>query len=359
MTSYESASPSTPQIVRVPPSPLPEAHAQSNEISNDHHTTTNTNSELSDIDVDSDFEYDDEDDPAAHDKFQPELSWTSAAEDVANGIQYVKERFPGDNIPYLPTPFRQEPIKVEVNDKVVVLDEVSEHAVRVRLVRTGEVGIVPMWNVEGPFEKLARQNMLWNEIATSPVSEHPTTINSLRMPQRRYSTDEEPDLDEEELDPDWPLTPTSPVTAFLPSTSSSTSSSFTRRPPLALPSSTIYNSKATSSKSSSTNPFRLKRKVEFSSSPRKMIFRYFPPNDPQSQWDSDSDSESGEPDESHASHSEDSTPKVEEEDSNWWWDGWEEAREEEEEHEEENHIDLDKERERWRELQRQRGYIVA
>ena len=180
MTSNNATS-FSPQIVRVPASPLsPEAHEahgtypqcniESTTNNNDTNDTNNNNnnSELSDIDLDSDFEYEyeDVDDHTSRDKFQPDLSWASAAEDASNSVQYVKEKFPGENIPYLPSPFRQEPIKVEVDDKVVVLDEVSEHAVRVKLVRTGEVGIVPMWNVEGPFERLARQNMLWNEIVS-------------------------------------------------------------------------------------------------------------------------------------------------------------------------------------------------
>lgn len=168
MTSTQTAS-FAPQIVRISASTPREAH-EAHESQNNANLANN--SELSDVDGDSDFDYDGSDDdrspPARHGHIRvpPQLSWATAAEDASNGIQYIKERFPGDNIPYLPTPFRQEPIKVEPDDKVVVLDEVTEHAVRVRLVKTGEVGIIPNWTVEDPLEKLARQNMLWNEIVS-------------------------------------------------------------------------------------------------------------------------------------------------------------------------------------------------
>jgi hypothetical protein len=94
------------------------------------------------------------------------LSWATAAADALEGIHYVRERFPNDNVPFLPRPFRLEPLTVEPDDRVLPLDEVSEHAIRVRLLRTNQVGIIPAWNVEGPLEKLARQNMELNEIVS-------------------------------------------------------------------------------------------------------------------------------------------------------------------------------------------------
>lgn len=165
---------------------------------------------------------------------------------------------------------------------------------------------------------------------------------------------------DEELDSDWPLTPTSPTTSFMPSSSNTCR-------PLLIPSKPSTSHSASKAPSSSST-LRLKRKVEFSSSPRKMIFRYFAPHDPESQWDSDSDSGS----EASAQRSEEardngSDAREEQEgDSNWWWDGWEEAHEDDEEDDDREHsdvregsFDIDRERERWREGQRRRTFIVA
>ena len=95
------------------------------------------------------------------------MSWRTAAQEAAEGVHYVRERFPGEGTTYLSMPFRREPIQVEMNDRVLVLDELSEYAVRVRLLRTGEVGIVPSWDIEDPLERLARLNMEFNEIVGS------------------------------------------------------------------------------------------------------------------------------------------------------------------------------------------------
>ena len=100
-------------------------------------------------------------------------SWRTAAKESAEGVHYVRERFPGENVTYLSHPFRLEPILVLPNDKVVVLDEISEYAVRVRLLRDGGVGIIPSWNVEDPLERLARLNMEFNEIVSNLVSPPP------------------------------------------------------------------------------------------------------------------------------------------------------------------------------------------
>lgn len=46
---------------------------------------------------------------------------------------------------------------------MIVLDEITEHALRVRVVETGEVGLLPAWDIEGALERLARLNMEFNE----------------------------------------------------------------------------------------------------------------------------------------------------------------------------------------------------
>lgn len=99
----------------------------------------------------------------------PHLSWTEAARDAADGVHYVREAFPSENMTYLSTPFRREPIAVAPHDRVLVLEELSEHALRVRRLADGAVGVVPAWNVEEALERLARLNMEFNEIVrTAP-----------------------------------------------------------------------------------------------------------------------------------------------------------------------------------------------
>jgi len=230
----------------------------------------------------------------------PLLTWAAAAQDALEGIQYVREKFPNDNTTFLPGPFRREPLSIEQGDKVVILDEVSEHAIRVKLLRTDAIGVIPAWNVEDPLERLARQNMELNEIVTCPAEVEAQTDDALapnysmshihdrcapqakrRVLMRRYSTDED-------LDSDFPLTPTCPV------------ASFPRR-----------------TQASSSKP----RKVGFTDISQKTIFRYFPPHDDsEEQWDSDSD-QAEEDGEGALGDREDDG------DSKWWWDGWEEKHE--------------------------------
>lgn len=72
--------------------------------------------------------------------------------------------------------FAREPVQVEEGERVVVLDEVSEFAVRVRVLRTGAVGVVPAWNVEGALERLARLNMMFNEVVRFPFICHSSCL---------------------------------------------------------------------------------------------------------------------------------------------------------------------------------------
>ncbi|KAI0686482.1 hypothetical protein BC835DRAFT_1309475 [Cytidiella melzeri] len=237
---------------------------------------------------DGDFGYDIVDDYASPAP-PSNASWETVAADARDGIHYVREHFPKD-IPFLPTPFRQEPLTVEPDDKVVILSEVSEFAIRVRLLRTNQVGIIPAWNVEEPLEKLARRNMELNEIATSP-SEEP----NLRL--RRYSTDE----DDEDADGEFPLTPPSNTAAtFLSGYRAMPSSSSTSAPPRPKP-----------------------RKVGFTSPPKKTIFRYFTPHDPDS-LDPCEEESGGESDQEPFSADAEAEGG---EDYQWWWNGWEESHE--------------------------------
>lgn len=97
------------------------------------------------------------------------LNWRTAATEAAAGIHYVLESFPAPGATVVGPPFRNEPLKVDAGARVTVLDEVGEYSLRVRVVETGEVGLLPSWNVEDALERLARLNMEFNEaVRTSP-----------------------------------------------------------------------------------------------------------------------------------------------------------------------------------------------
>lgn len=97
------------------------------------------------------------------------MSWRTAAQESAEGVHYVKERFPSEQVSYLSPPFKKEPIQVEANERVVLLDEVSDFAVRVRKLGDGTVGVVPAWDIEDSLERLARMNMEFNEIVSRRI----------------------------------------------------------------------------------------------------------------------------------------------------------------------------------------------
>ncbi|TFK80836.1 hypothetical protein K466DRAFT_364342 [Polyporus arcularius HHB13444] len=97
----------------------------------------------------------------------PPLTWSNAFQDAKAGIHYVKDAFPTSR--FLPPPFSREPVSVEPGDRVEVLEEIDEYAVRVRVLRTGAVGLIPIWNTEGALERLTRINTAFNEAATCPV----------------------------------------------------------------------------------------------------------------------------------------------------------------------------------------------
>ncbi|KAI0953290.1 hypothetical protein AcW1_007545 [Taiwanofungus camphoratus] len=99
----------------------------------------------------------------------PPASWASIASEAAAGIHYVREAFPSPDAACVPPPFSREPLKVDVGARVVLLEEVGDHALRVRDEGSGAVGLIPVWNVEGALERLARLNMEFNEAATCPT----------------------------------------------------------------------------------------------------------------------------------------------------------------------------------------------
>ncbi|KAH9846118.1 hypothetical protein C2E23DRAFT_891182 [Lenzites betulinus] len=106
--------------------------------------------------------------PAPTEKYvAPALTWRTAAHDAKAGIFYTKEAFPSSS--FLPPPFSREPVRVQGGERVELLEEVDEYAVRVRVLRTGETGLIPAWNTEGALDRLTRINTAFNEAATCPV----------------------------------------------------------------------------------------------------------------------------------------------------------------------------------------------
>ncbi|KAF7789138.1 hypothetical protein EIP86_000074 [Pleurotus ostreatoroseus] len=205
------------------------------------------------------------------DRADPPLQWQTAAQDSLDGVHYTREAFPTAGLSYLAAPFSREPLTVPADERVVLLDEVSEFAVRVRVCRTGEMGLLPAWNVEGALERLARLNMLLNEQATSPKGRSHTLRSwspMSRSPSSSRSRSSSPSPSSPSSDADSlfssPLTPPSaPAPISLPITialSASPSSSPTAR------------SQALDLKAPAASP--TKRRVEFARSPRRTVFRY-------------------------------------------------------------------------------------
>lgn len=91
----------------------------------------------------------------------PPLTWNNAAQDAMTDIYYTKDAFPSSS--FLPPPFSREPVTVEAGERVELLDEYDEYAVRVRVLRTDVVGLIPAWNTEGALERLTRMNTAFNE----------------------------------------------------------------------------------------------------------------------------------------------------------------------------------------------------
>lgn len=190
-----------------------------------------------------------------------ELTWETAAKDSAEGVHYVREGFPSESSTYLAAPFRKEPIAVAAGDRVAVLEELSEYAVRVRSLRDGAVGVVPTWNIEDALERLARLNMELNEIVTSPASSNARGLFATTLFNSTFLYTRRPGLEvpgspsatsDDDMEADLPATPTTPATV----------------PRI--------------------------RRVEFAHAPQKTVFRYVAPG--------------------HMGDTDDEA----------WWDGWEE-----------------------------------
>lgn len=108
--------------------------------------------------------------------FSPEEAFAAAQD----GIHYATEKYPSENSSLSPA-FRKEPVSLEKGDRVFVLDEVQLSpylsGMRVKVERTAEVGLVPIWVVEGALERLARVNMAFNEAVSSGIQNIVNYVN--------------------------------------------------------------------------------------------------------------------------------------------------------------------------------------
>lgn len=101
----------------------------------------------------------------------PADPWRTAAAEAAAGIHYTVDQYPTPGQPFAP-PLRDEPLTVGPDTRVVPLEEGTSHGrhhIRVRVLETGEAGLLPAWNVEGALERLARLNMEFNEAVSACV----------------------------------------------------------------------------------------------------------------------------------------------------------------------------------------------
>jgi len=111
----------------------------------------------------------------------PPFTWPVAAAEACDGVHYILERFPAEGMVCMSPLFKREPITVDAGQRVRILEELNDYAMRVRVVATGETGLVPSWNVEGALERLARLNMQFNEAVTCPAeSDTSETKSGLR-----------------------------------------------------------------------------------------------------------------------------------------------------------------------------------
>jgi len=228
------------------------------------------------------------------------------------------DKFPSD-MAYIADPFKKEPLEVESGERVELLEELPNFVMRVRVVRKGIVGLLPAWNLEDPFERLARLNMEFNEAVTCPAEvqaknddSHPAScalahahsrcptqtaqtrrqfVHKMRKLERENGSSFENSL---------PTTPDVEPLAAPPSKRTTTT-----LPPVVDP-----------------KP----KSVKFTGTQRKVVFRYYLPADlnkkekRSTRYDSDSESDN---DNDHE-FAESDMAQIEDENVAWWWDGWEE-----------------------------------
>ncbi|OCH92847.1 hypothetical protein OBBRIDRAFT_833126 [Obba rivulosa] len=108
----------------------------------------------------------------------PLLTWSVAAAEARDGIHYTLERWPSQGSVCMSPLFNREPIAVEAGQRIRILADMNDYAIRVRILDTGNTGLIPSWNVEGALERLARLNMAFNEAVTCPAESDTLETNS-------------------------------------------------------------------------------------------------------------------------------------------------------------------------------------
>jgi len=104
-------------------------------------------------------------------------------------LSYARDPYSPSSISHLlPSHLKEDQfVTVEEGDALVVLQELTDYLWIVRVCRTESIGIIPAWNVEGEFERIARINMELNARVLTPVAEFPPTD-----PQSSSSEDDSP-----------------------------------------------------------------------------------------------------------------------------------------------------------------------
>jgi len=95
-------------------------------------------------------------------------------------VSYARESYSASSISHLlPSHFKEHHfVNVFEGDALIVLEELTEFLWIVRVCRTQMAGIIPAWNVEGEFERIARINMGFNSRMASPVSDFISPLGS-------------------------------------------------------------------------------------------------------------------------------------------------------------------------------------
>ncbi|KAH8104700.1 hypothetical protein BXZ70DRAFT_922048 [Cristinia sonorae] len=234
----------------------------------------------------------------------PPLDFASAQRDADNGILYISDTYPTDSLAYVPDQFKNEPVHVLSGDRIELVEELPGYAMRIKVLRTGKVGLMPSWNVEDPFERLARLNMEYNEATTCPAEQaaksgephqqsectlvhvHSRCLNQSAMTRRQVVTN---------------------LRKLRQDDASSSSGSEESLP-------------TTLDQEPRMQTFKKRKSVKFNGGEPKVVFRYYLPagfnkkdKPKRSRYDSDHES----------SESEDAPPQ-EEDDETWWVPPWEE-----------------------------------
>ena len=236
--------------------------------------------------------------------------------------------------------YKKEPVYVDSGDKVLIKEELPNFVMRVKVLKDGQEGLMPAWNVEDPFERLARLNMEYNEAVSK-------LYTCVRCGDRESNgvlcfLNEKTTCPKEEEAKNGSETSSSSsstacthlahVHSHCPAQTAQTRRQFVSKmrklgqespsssgSDESLPTTPELEQQHQSHFPSSSSPTKSKS-VKFNASQRKVVFRYYLPanvnkKEKRKRFDDDSDLESDLPP---------AEAEIEDDDSAWWWDGWEE-----------------------------------